>query len=222
MIDPQQWTTVVLAALQKKFGRRLQYLGLQGSHRRGEATEASDIDLVVLMDALALADLDEYREIVRAMPEGHKACGFICEAGDLAHWPRHELFPFKMDTDDYYGKLDDFLPPLTQDDLRAAAKINVSALLHTLTHGFVYAAAETRPVILQGAYKSAFFAMQVVHSLASGVYCRSKKELLARLTGEEREIIVAGANFSAWAAAHSENHAFALLREWCRKVLVNA
>ena len=69
MINAETWMADLLPQLLQTFGARLQYLGLQGSYRRGEATEASDIDVVVLLDVVALDDLDVYRAIVRAMPE---------------------------------------------------------------------------------------------------------------------------------------------------------
>ena len=159
MIDPQAWLAGVLPQLQQVFGARLRYLGLQGSYRRGEATETSDIDLVVLLGSLELDDLDAYRAIVRAMPEGEKACGFIGGIAELLHWPRHELFTLKQDTTDYYGKLDDFLPVITDSDAAEAAKIGTSTLLHLLTHSYLYAEADSRPAILKEAYKAAFFVM---------------------------------------------------------------
>ena len=97
MINAEIWMADILCQLQQVFGTRLQYLGLQGSYRRGEATESSDIDVVVLLDAVALDDLDTYRSIARAMPEGQKACGFFGSTADLLNWPRHELFGFYKD-----------------------------------------------------------------------------------------------------------------------------
>ena len=219
MIEPQTWVADALARMKKAFGPRLAYLGLQGSYRRGEATETSDIDLVVLLDTVEPADLDIYRSIVHALPEGHKACVFCSGTEEFFHWPRHELLPFSMDTDDYYGRLKDFLPPLSQEDARAGAKIGASALLHLLTHSYLYAEPEARPAILKDAYKAAFFVMQVVYYLASGQYCRSKKELLACLDGAEKEILQAGLDVPAWLAAHTETQDFALLRGWCGGVL---
>lgn len=222
MIDTQLWVPDILEKLKNTFAARLLYFGLQGSYRRGEATESSDIDLVVLMDTVTLDDLDKYRGLVRAMPEGDKACGFISGAEDFLHWPRHELFPFKMDTADHFGKLDEHLPPITKEDIRENARIGSSALLHLLTHSYLYADADAKPAILKDAYKSAYFTMQVVDYLRSGTYRTSKKELLACLNGTEKEIILAGMNFPAWLAAHSEQHAFNLLREWCRDVIADS
>lgn len=220
MIETQTWMADVLRYLQETFGSRLVYLGLQGSYGRGEADEASDIDLVVLLDAMEPEDLDLYRGIVHAMPEGHKACGFISGIHEFYRWPRHELFPFAMDTVDHYGKLLDFLPPLNREDIRQSVHIGASALVHMLTHSYLYAGAEARPGLWKEACKSAFFVMRVAHYLASGVYCLGKRELLTRLDGEEREIVAAGLDFPAWMADHSENQAFNMLLRWSRATLL--
>ena len=42
----------------------LLFVGLQGSYARGEATEASDIDVVVVLDELYFADLLKYRDML--------------------------------------------------------------------------------------------------------------------------------------------------------------
>lgn len=219
MIEAQSWVAAALAGLKGTFGPRLLYVGLQGSYRRGEASETSDIDLVVLLDNVEPEDLDAYRSIVHALPEGHKACGFVCEAAILAHWPRHELFAFKMDCDDRYGRLDDFLPSLSREDAQEGLRTGVSGLLHLLTHSRLFASADTRPAMLQDAYKAAYFALQLAHYLDTDVYCRSKKELLGRLHGDEQEIAMAGLNFSAWLDGRSGAQAFDLLYGWCRRVM---
>lgn len=223
MIDPQAWVTEVLAKMQATFGSRLAYLGLQGSYGRGEAREDSDIDLVVLLDVVELADLDLYRTLVHSMPEGHKACGFFCGVHDVAAWPRHELFPFKMDTTDYYGRLDDVFPPLTVDDIRLGVTISASALVHMITHSYLYAERESRPSILREAFKSAFFILRVSRYLHTGVYSNSKKDLLGSLDavrdGVERDIVTASMDLSAWLRTHSQEDAFALLLHWSRTVM---
>ena len=68
MITPSEWVGSLLNGLRAVFGRRLLYIGLQGSHQRGEATESSDIDVVTVLDTVSVADLERYRSTVRAMP----------------------------------------------------------------------------------------------------------------------------------------------------------
>ncbi|MEZ7195701.1 nucleotidyltransferase domain-containing protein [Pseudodesulfovibrio karagichevae] len=222
MIEAQTWMSEVLPQLREVFGPRLLYLGLQGSYRRGEACETSDIDLVVLLDMVELGDLDAYRAIVHAMPEGHKACGFLCGIREFSTWPPHELFAFGKDTADHFGRLADFMPPITRDDIRYGAKVSASALLHPLTHGYLYADLEARRAILKEAFKSAFFLMQVVHYLDAGRYCAGRRELLLDLEGARREIIEAGLDPSGWLKAHSEERAFEMLLAWTRDVVRTA
>jgi hypothetical protein len=222
VINADAWMAELLPQLQQTFGKRLYYLGLQGSYRRGEATESSDIDVVVLLESVTLDDLDAYRAIVRAMPEGQKACGFFSSVADMLNWPRHELFAFQKDTADYFGKLENFLPAVSINDAVESARIGASGILHMLTHSYLYAAEDDRPMILQQAYKAAFFVMQVHHCVTTGVYCGSKSQLLPRLEGTDKEIILAGLDVSQWLASHSQSEAFATLLHWCSTIVQTA
>lgn len=219
MIEPESWMTAAVSGLTDAFGGRLKYVGLQGSYRRGEATESSDIDVVTLLDAVGRDDLDRYRGIVHALPEGEKACGFICGTKEFYHWPRHELFPFKMDTRDYYGRLDEFLPPIAREDITENARIGASALYHMLAHSYLYAGAEALAEVLRGGYKSAFFVLQVTNYLKTGDYSNIKRDLAARLVGDEKTIAEISMDFSGRVPAGSEQRAFDLLFAWCGNIL---
>ena len=48
MIDITLWMHNFLQTLHEAFANRVWFVGLQGSYGRGEATETSDIDIVVL------------------------------------------------------------------------------------------------------------------------------------------------------------------------------
>lgn len=219
MIDPKTWMPEILSRLDRAFADRLLYVGLQGSYRRGEAGETSDIDLVVVLDRLSQDDLDAYRAEVRAMPEGDKACGFICGRAELARWPCHELFQLKMDTDNHRGVLADFLPPPSRRDIREGARIGASGLYHLLAHSYLHAEPAERSAMLAGAFKGVFFVVQIVHYLRSGVYCTRKSQLHDCLSGEEKDIIAASLDLSSWLAGRSESEAYALLLGWCGSVL---
>ncbi len=224
MVHIQKWVEGILPQLQQSFGPRLQYLGLQGSYRRREATKTSDIDLVVLLDTVNLDDLDVYRNLVRAMPEGHKACGFICGLEEFALWPKNELFPFKMDTADYFGRLEDFLPPISAQDVKQGAKIEASGLIHMLRHSYLYAGMADRTEILRGAFKSAFFVMQIQTYCTTGLYHCSKKALLEAVSQspcKEKEIITASLNPSAWLESHTAQDGYNLLLDWCCGILAS-
>ena len=117
MISIDTWMGTLLPRLKEVFGPRLLFLGIQGSYGRGEATEDSDIDVVCVLDEVALADLEAYRALVRQMPEGEKACGFLCGAEELKNWPQYDLCSVVRDTRPVWGSWDGLLPPLSREDL---------------------------------------------------------------------------------------------------------
>lgn len=219
MITITDWMPKVLGMVQSQFGKRLVYLGLQGSYRRGEANENSDIDLVALFDTVNLDDLDAYRTIVRAMPEGEKACGFLCGVKEMRNWPRHEVFAFGMDTDDYHGRLAEYLPPTTRADIEESAVIGASGLYHLLNHSYLYSHPDDWASILAGAYKGAYFVMQTTWYLRTGEYHRSKRELLAHVNGIDNDILAASMDFPRWLEDNSPRRGFTLLLAWCRDIL---
>ena len=77
MTDHRAWAKMLAEKALARFGARVWFMGLQGSVRRGAATESSDIDFVLILDRLDTADLSAYRELVRSMPDSEKACGFV-------------------------------------------------------------------------------------------------------------------------------------------------
>lgn len=60
MIDIKKWVEEYLIRAKDLFGERLVFVGLQGSYGRGEATENSDIDVVLILDEVKPGDLSEY------------------------------------------------------------------------------------------------------------------------------------------------------------------
>lgn len=215
MIDIREWMTRLLEQLQDAFGARLLFVGLQGSYRRGEATAASDFDVVVVLDVLALEDLRRYRAILDGMPEREKACGFVGGREELARWPKHELFQFRNDTEAWHGALDDILPPVSRRDIAASVTYAASGLYHAACHLFLHGG-EERENVLRGLYKGAFFPLLAAHYLRTGEYAGSKKELLRRLEGGEREILRLSME---WDGSEDLDRCFSLLLTWAGDVL---
>ena len=60
MIDISIWIKNFLQTLNETFENRVWVIGLQGSYGRGEATETSDIDIVVILDELSAMDIQAY------------------------------------------------------------------------------------------------------------------------------------------------------------------
>ena len=54
-----------------------------GSYARGEGTEDSDIDVVLVLDKLLAADLRIYRNMLDELPYREKTCGFISGRQEL-------------------------------------------------------------------------------------------------------------------------------------------
>ena len=54
MIDIKLWMDRFIYLLKETFGERIYFVGLQGSYGRDEATEASDIDAVVILNKLTV------------------------------------------------------------------------------------------------------------------------------------------------------------------------
>ena len=50
MIEITTWMDNFMKAIEETFENRVWFVGLQGSYGRGEATETSDVDIVVILD----------------------------------------------------------------------------------------------------------------------------------------------------------------------------
>ena len=83
MLNAKRYLEDLTAVLREKFGERLVYVGLQGSYLRGEATEESDIDIMVVVEDLQVEDLAEYRAAIEGLECPEKSCGFLCGKEDL-------------------------------------------------------------------------------------------------------------------------------------------
>lgn len=221
MVDINSWMAQLIEKLEAHFGRRLLFVGLQGSYQRGEAHEGSDIDAVVILDRLTMDELVAYRDILAALPKSDKACGFIAGRDEVQSWPKHELFQFVNDTRALYGHMEDFLPPIDKEDVVESVKIGAATLYHAAVHGAVHGAGDMQA--LRALYKSAFFLLQAVHYLRTAHYVRSKRELLPLLEGAEQKILgieMAWSDYEEDAQAHPDGY-YGLLIALCGG-LINA
>lgn len=185
-MDALAWTNEALKRLQIEFGKRLCFVGIQGSHARGEAHENSDIDLVVLLDDINANDLVRYRAIVKTMPHSELACGFIGSRQTLAAWPRHELFQFYHDTHALFGALPE-INLFTKDDALEAARIGASGVYHATCHAYVFDD-NTIDNILKELFKSTFFILQALQFARTGIYSRTKVDIASQLEGDDASI----------------------------------
>ena len=68
MIEITTWMDGFLKVLNDNFENRVWFVGLQGSYGRGEATETSDIDIVVIFDELSASDIQKYNTMFDSLP----------------------------------------------------------------------------------------------------------------------------------------------------------
>ena len=71
--EVQKYMEHLVQLLRQQFGEQLLYVGLQGSCRRGETTENSDIDAVVVLEELSIPHLQQYRDILCRLGQRRKA-----------------------------------------------------------------------------------------------------------------------------------------------------
>ena len=186
MIDISTWMHVFMQALTEHFGERVWFVGLQGSYARGEATDKSDLDLVVILDELTTADIQTYHRMLDTLPNRELLCGFLSGKKEITHWEPSDLFQFYHDTNPVYGSLDALLSRLDDGAVRRAIKLGACNIYHGCVHNMLYEKSEE---ILKGLYKSASFVVQAICFLQTGNYIRRQKDLLSAVETDERVIV---------------------------------
>lgn len=187
-MDIKLWMEQFVEVMERTFGGRLVCVGLQGSRGRDEGTETSDIDVVVILDRLTLADLDDYRAAVADLPRRELLCGFVSGREELACWDAADLFQFYHDTTPYLGSLELLLPRIGEESIRRAVHLGACNIYHACCHNYVH---ERDGDILKDCFKSAFFVLQARHYLETGAYIARKADLLLRLAGTDQAVLVA-------------------------------
>ena len=218
MVEIQSYMEAMIWLLRERFGQRLLYVGLQGSYLRGEATEHSDIDVMVVLDTLKVTDLDAYRQVKNTMEEPEKACGFICGQDDLAHWNSMEICHLLHTTKDYFGCLARLVPDYSEMDVRNFVKMSINNLYHELCHRYLYGDRQKNIVSLPGTYKGVFFILQNLYWLESGTFVSAKKELLSRLSGKNRRVLEKAMALSG-KGAYDFDESYELLFTWCQETM---
>lgn len=221
MVEIQSYLEKLICRLRNCFGPKLLYVGLQGSYLRGEATEHSDIDVMVVLEELRVSDLDCYRRVIADLEDPEKACGFICGKEDLAKWNPLEICHLLNSTKDYYGVLCTLVPTYTENDIRIFVKLSVNNLYHEICHRYLYADMEKNIARLPDTYKGVFFILQNLHYLESGVFVPTGKDLLRRLSGKNREVLERAIQFGD-GKSYAFPEAFELLLTWCQETLRTA
>ena len=218
MIDIESYISRLIDLLKNQFDSRLLYVGLQGSHLRGEATDSSDIDIMVIIDGLCVSDLDNYRSIVESLEEADKSCGFICSRTDMLNWNPLEIFHLLNGTKDYYGILNDLVPSYSECDIRNFIKISLNNLYHEICHRYIHAEQSKNVSRLPISYKSVFFILQNLYYLENHKYIPTKTELLPLLSDQNQTVLERDIELNN-GIAHDFSDSFALLFTWCQDTL---
>ena len=185
MLDISAWMRDFLLALDHTFADRVWFVGLQGSYGRGEATEQSDIDVVVILDELTATDIQAYGKMLDTLAHRALICGFLAGREELLCWEPSDLFQFYHDTTPVKGSLDVLLPLLDAEAVKRAIKIGACNVYHGCVHNMLH---EKSAEILKSLYKSASFVVQAIVYQQTGHYFRHQAELIEAASAQEREI----------------------------------
>lgn len=186
MVDIDIWIENFLQVLNKTFENRVWFVGLQGSYGRGEATETSDIDIVVILDELSVSDIQIYNNMLDTLSYRELICGFLSGKKEIMNWEPSDLFQFCNDTTPIKGGLDDVMKVIDENAVNRAIKIGACNIYHACVHNMLHEKSEE---ILRDLYKFATFVVQAIVFRQTGNYFKHKEELLEAAALNERAVI---------------------------------
>ena len=186
MIEITTWMNKYLQTLNESFGDRVWFVGLQGSYGRGEETETSDIDIVLILDELSALDIQTYNTMLDTLSCRELICGFLSGKKEILNWEPSDLFQFYYDTKPIKGSLDELLLLIDDVAVNRAIKIGACNIFHGCVHNMLYEKSEE---ILRGLYKSAYFVIQAICYKQTGNYISQQKDLLEIISPDERVIV---------------------------------
>ena len=186
MIDITNWMSNFMQTLNKTFENRVWFVGLQGSYGRGEATETSDIDVVVILDELSTKDIQIYNDMLDTLPHRKLICGFLSGKNEIMNWEPSDLFQFCNDTTPIKGTLDEVFALIDENAINRAIKIGACNIFHGCVHNMLHEKSED---ILRGLYKSASFVVQAIVFKQTGNYIKYQEELLKVVSSDELMIV---------------------------------
>ncbi|MDO5387795.1 MAG: nucleotidyltransferase domain-containing protein [Clostridia bacterium] len=168
------------------FKDRVVFIGIQGSYGREEATESSDIDVVVILDNFTYQDLKTYEKTISPLEHRDKICGFISGKKELSNWSPSDLFQFYHDTNALYGDLSWLSGRIRKDDAWRSCKADACNIYHACIHNALH---EKDTGILKVLYKEVCFALQAKYYYKKGKYVKRIHELVHCLTDLDLTIL---------------------------------
>ena len=187
--DIHDYLEKLTAECRAAFGSRLLYAGLQGSWMRGEATESSDIDIMLILDPLTVEDMDVYRDILKKIGSYEKSCGFICGRNEMIRWNPLEVCQLLHTTKDLAGRLADYLPEASREDEINYVKLSLGNLYHEICHRYIHADREKNAGKFRGTCKQLFFLIQNLRYLETGRFAVTRRELKELSDEEDRKAL---------------------------------
>ena len=213
MVDINAWLDEFLQKLNETFKTRVWFVGLQGSYGRGEATETSDIDVVVILNEFTVADIQAYNQLLDTLPHRELICGFVSGKDEILNWEPADLFQFYHDTTPIKGSLDELLPKIDNVAVDRAIKIGACNIYHGCVHNMLHTKNED---ILKGLYKAASFVVQAIVFKQTGNYIKHQNQLLQESLPEERIVLETFLRYKNGEAVDFAT-ASAILFEWSKK-----
>ena len=213
MVDINAWLDEFLKNLNAVFGSRVWFVGLQGSYGRGEATETSDIDVVVILNEFTVADIQAYNQLLDTLPHRELICGFVSGKDEIMNWEPADLFQFYHDTTPIKGSLDELLSKIDGVAIDRAIKIGACNIYHGCVHNMLHTKNED---ILKGLYKAASFVVQAIVFKQTGNYIKHQNQLLQESLLEERIVLETFLRYKNGEAVDF-NSASEILFEWSKK-----
>ena len=217
MIDINVWMNAFIQKLNEVFANRVWFVGLQGSYGRGEATESSDIDVVVILDELSASDIQTYNDMLDTLPHRELICGFVSGKDEILNWEPSDLFQFYHDTTPIKGSLNDLLTLIDNAAIDRAIKTGAGNIYHGCVHNMLHEKSEE---ILKGLYKAASFVVQAIVFKQTGNYFKHQNQLLQVALPEERTIVE---NFLKYKNSEAVDfcESSRILFEWSKKWIMN-
>lgn len=186
MQDRTLWIDRYIEALKARFGQRVWFAGVQGSYGRGEATEGSDIDMVVILDALTPEDIAAYDAMLDTLEHRELACGFLSGRAEIMGWEPSDLFQFCNDTRPIMGSLDAVMALVDSAAVARAVRMGAGNVYHGCVHNMLY---EKDPDLLRGLYKSAGFVVRARTWQQTGHYYGPLAALMEHARREDRPVV---------------------------------
>jgi len=218
MFCAENYLSRLTTLLQKAYGERLLYIGLQGSYLRDEATNHSDIDIMTVIDDITPKDLQTYRQAILQLENPELSCGFICGKEDLLCWNPLEICHLLHSTKDYYGILSELVPSYSKTDVVNFIKFSVNNLYHEICHRRIHSSEEKNRQKLAGTYRGVFFILQNLYFLQTGKFPATKTELASLLQGNDKLILERCMAYSK-GEDFDFDESFSLLFYWCKETL---